>query len=93
MCEHNHDIIERITSEPNVFVLRFAPGKQFDDNHIHSPVWYYTLECGISGLVWSDTEINALERLNDEYTNDARIVSFVRIDDDQNIFEIKKGRR
>lgn len=86
----NNDIenFDGLTFEPEEFIMRFAPAKHSETPPKHSPVWAFTLECGLNGLVWADTEIDALQRLTDEYKDEARITQLIPIDDDQDILEI-----
>lgn len=78
-----------LTFEPEEFIMRFAPAKNAQTPPKHSPVWAFTLENNTSGLVWADTEAEALLKLNEEYEDEARITQLIRIDDDQDILEIR----
>lgn len=77
-----------LTFEPEEFIMRFA-SKEAQTPPKHSPVWAFTLENNTSGLVWADTEAEALLKLNEEYEDEARITQLIRIDDDQDILEIR----
>ena len=78
-----------LTFEPEEFILRFAPAKNVQTPPKHSPVWAFTLECGLNGLVFADTEAEALLKLNEEYEDEARITQLIQIDADQDILEIR----
>lgn len=86
---HDNDHFDGLTFSPEEFIMRFGNTKRESNTPPkHSPVWAFTLECGLNGIVWADSEILALERLTQEYKDEARVTQLIPIDGDQDILEI-----